>query len=334
MRKLLLLLVLAPIAALAQNECTASGFQSIQSFNAWDSVSVLHQNACWDPIGKHISFPLEVTAAGITGSGTAGFMPVFTGPSAVGNSPIQASSSNVAIGQAASLTGAQAMIEVNQYNGSGATCTDSPAFPVTTPPCAGFKILDQSAPTTNLGFEAGLVVLAQNTLHNTSKLMGLYSYASTNTPTGTTGTDEWGAYIVAEEAVTTTVTNRHGAFIGAFNDTPNTSALVEGLSVETGGNGGTTTTTDYTIHVQTPFAGDTLTTHAGIEVEAQGTGVPIQMKPVGFATLPACSATYEGSTAAVNDANQNTWGTAITAGSSTNHVLAYCDGTSWTVAGK
>jgi hypothetical protein len=61
---------------------------------------------------------------------------------------------------------------------------------------------------------------------------------------------------------------------------------------------------------------------------------PVVPKVLPFASLPSCGATYEGISIGVSDANANTWGTAITAGSSTSHVLAYCDATAWTVAGK
>jgi len=54
---------------------------------------------------------------------------------------------------------------------------------------------------------------------------------------------------------------------------------------------------------------------------------------VTFSALPTCAAAYEGSIRAVTDSNTVTWGATV-AGSSTNHVLAYCDGTNWTVAGK
>jgi hypothetical protein len=52
-----------------------------------------------------------------------------------------------------------------------------------------------------------------------------------------------------------------------------------------------------------------------------------------FSTLPTCSSSVEGSTVPVTDSTTNTWGATITGGS-TNHVLAYCDGTNWTVAAK
>ena len=58
-----------------------------------------------------------------------------------------------------------------------------------------------------------------------------------------------------------------------------------------------------------------------------------QCTAVAFSELIACTATNEGSIARVTDSSTVTWGATITGGS-TNHVLAYCDGSSWTVAGK
>ena len=52
-----------------------------------------------------------------------------------------------------------------------------------------------------------------------------------------------------------------------------------------------------------------------------------------YASLPAASSTYEGTLVPISDSNSNTWGAAITA-SGANHVLAYCNGTAWTVAAK
>lgn len=64
--------------------------------------------------------------------------------------------------------------------------------------------------------------------------------------------------------------------------------------------------------------------------KVQGT---IQSTAVAFANLPACASGLEGTMRAVTDSATATWGATIT-GSSTNHVLAYCDGTAWTVAAK
>jgi hypothetical protein len=52
-----------------------------------------------------------------------------------------------------------------------------------------------------------------------------------------------------------------------------------------------------------------------------------------FATLPACAAGTEGALMPVSDSTTITWGATIT-GTGANHVLAYCDGTNWTVAAK
>ncbi len=55
-----------------------------------------------------------------------------------------------------------------------------------------------------------------------------------------------------------------------------------------------------------------------------------------FANLASCAAAagaQEGVSMAVSDSNTTTWGATITGGGA-NHVLAYCNGTNWTVAGK
>lgn len=61
--------------------------------------------------------------------------------------------------------------------------------------------------------------------------------------------------------------------------------------------------------------------------------VPVQIKPGIFATLRACSSETEGELMPVTDSATNTWGTKIE-GDGKNHVLAYCDGTQWTVAAR
>ncbi|HEX5410477.1 MAG TPA: hypothetical protein VFZ27_01295, partial [Terriglobia bacterium] len=58
-----------------------------------------------------------------------------------------------------------------------------------------------------------------------------------------------------------------------------------------------------------------------------------QSTPGTFASLPACSATYEGTTAAITDSSTATFGATITGGGA-NHVLGYCNGTNWTVMGE
>lgn len=61
--------------------------------------------------------------------------------------------------------------------------------------------------------------------------------------------------------------------------------------------------------------------------------VPVQILPARFAILPACSLGTEGEMMPVTDSMTDTWGSTI-AGNGKYHVLAYCDGTAWTVAAK
>jgi hypothetical protein len=63
------------------------------------------------------------------------------------------------------------------------------------------------------------------------------------------------------------------------------------------------------------------------------TGGGIQFSPRAFATLSACSSGNEGELESVNNSTTNTWGATITGGGS-DHVVAYCDGSNWTVAAK
>lgn len=59
----------------------------------------------------------------------------------------------------------------------------------------------------------------------------------------------------------------------------------------------------------------------------------VSLVPNAFASLAACSGALEGTLKPVSDSTTATWGATIT-GSGSNHVLAYCDGTNWTVAAK
>lgn len=52
-----------------------------------------------------------------------------------------------------------------------------------------------------------------------------------------------------------------------------------------------------------------------------------------FASLPACSGANEGLSEPISDSTTTAWGATITGGGS-SHVLAYCDGSNWTVAAK
>jgi hypothetical protein len=70
-----------------------------------------------------------------------------------------------------------------------------------------------------------------------------------------------------------------------------------------------------------------------LQLASTTTNYPVmfQLKEGNFANLPTASSTYNGTLAAINDANTNTPGATITAGGSTNHVLAFCKNGAWVV---
>jgi hypothetical protein len=59
----------------------------------------------------------------------------------------------------------------------------------------------------------------------------------------------------------------------------------------------------------------------------------VQTLAVLFSALGTCNSAAEGTQSPITDSTTATWGATIT-GSGANHVLAYCDGTNWTVAAK
>lgn len=100
----------------------------------------------------------------------------------------------------------------------------------------------------------------------------------------------------------------------------------------------TTLTPSYTAAQRSPVMGFTYTGTAGDTTTAptiNTTGVHLsamgfQSTAKTFANIPTCASGTEGMTQAISDSTVNTFGTAI-AGGGANHVLGYCDGTSWKV---
>jgi hypothetical protein len=78
---------------------------------------------------------------------------------------------------------------------------------------------------------------------------------------------------------------------------------------------------------QTSGAGSTIINGTGVQT-IQG-----QVLPQKFAALSACSRSLQGAYATVVDSSTNTWGATVTSGG-LDTVLAFCDGTNWTVYGK
>jgi hypothetical protein len=82
------------------------------------------------------------------------------------------------------------------------------------------------------------------------------------------------------------------------------------------------------------FNGGSGSSFAGLKQFGNATALRLTNDTVpAFASLTACAAGGEGGLSPVSDSTTATWGDTITGGGA-NHVLAYCNGTNWTVAAK
>jgi hypothetical protein len=275
--------------------------------------------------------PLTVNFGGggsVSGSGTTGRVAVWTSTSAIGApSPFTASAGQVQLGFGGGPLGnSVASIGVSSIvQPSVAACTGGNTNLVPNIACQGFQLQFNPFNSSSNGTTAAMTILASGAQAAQTLHMGLFI----NTIGSFNVTEERAAYILAADTLNETTTTRRAIFAIADNATGNTTTTNETIVAQSGGSTGTNTN-DFTIHVLAPLSGAALTTHAGLKVDAQTTGVEFQIGAHTFAALPACSATFEGSMAAVTDATSATNGATV-AGSGTHHVLAYCNSVNWLV---
>jgi len=316
------------------------------SFRLWLTNEVTGSGASHlllrNEAGTLITDLSAVGSGSIGGSGTNGKIAMFTAGATIGNSDLTDSiGNNIATG---TLVGVSALQVVS---GSTAGCTASVGtFPIvnTNQGCQGvFSNMQTGAGPTGTTI-AGLFsnVNAGSAISLGIGVAGITSPAQNEA-------NSIGVYGECVPAITVTMTSCRGVYGFAFNDGITTLANNEGGVFVTWVAGGVTNTNNYGVHVLAPTfnGGGTLTHNYGILVEDQtagGGGNPdahgivvvaggMQNRAVAFATLPACASAFEGTINAVSDSNTAVWGATIANGG-TNHVLAYCDGTNWTVAGK
>lgn len=238
---------------------------------------------------------------GVTGSGTTGTIPEWTSSTALGNSPI-VDGGTTGITTTIPSTGAYTVVTGSTtggsvlLNGTGGGTTSY----IGSTPFAQFGANNGSGCTflTN----GTLVCRATNTGTVTSAL-NLSLNNAAGGPTWSLGDS------VTQVGLCGIATGGSGT--GCFGH-GTVSAGVE-FAVPTGA--------QFTFRVN-GVAAATLNGSSGFQVSA-----------VNFSTLTTCLSVLEGSTAAIKDSTTNTWGATITGGGA-NHVLAYCDGTNWTVAAK
>lgn len=200
--------------------------------------------------------------------------------------------------------------------------------------------------TNNSSFGAGSLQSNASFPLNGNENTGLGAQALLNIRTTSAGNTSGGF----QSLFSTTVANFNSAFgyrAGSANTTGSYNVFLgaAGITNPTTGNDniliGTTNHiadtvaagTNNQLNIGGLIYGNLASGGVGIGVSADpGPGALITKKQA-FATLTACSSTIEGAIVPVTDSSTATWGATITGGS-TNHVLAYCNGTNWTVAAK
>jgi hypothetical protein len=269
------------------------------------------------------------SSTGITCSTTctAGIVPVFTGAATVANSLLTSSATQIQLGSSSNFLTNALGITTDERNNTLASCGGANVIPLPVFGCMGYRMIDLNQAGTNSGVSAGISVSHHGSNFTAGTLgVGLASQeAADNNLTETRA-----GYFEAFEQVNTTVTTRRGIFAFAGNGTGNTTTTNEAIVAQTYASS-STNTNDFTVHVLAPtLVAGTLTTHAGLKVDAQATGVEMQMGAHVFSALPTCNATYEGSMAAVTDATSATNGATVVGGGA-HHVMAYCNSVNWLV---
>lgn len=267
-------------------QCFTAGPITI-SGSSQDITTTLHAAAV------ALTLPFGTGTGTVGGSGTTGFVPVWTASSTLGNSDISASLNQIIFGSSTFLAGSNGMVgQVN--NANVASCGGSNVSPLLTTNigCSGFELIFNTNSGTSTGVNAGIFVRATGSNGSTGTL-GMAGYF--NEAAGFNLTESRALYAEAVEAVSTTVTTRRAVMGFAANETGNTTATNEGGVFQTGTGSASTNTNDYTVHILSPNGtvgglSGTLTNHVGLQVEDQtqtasgGTNSnPVAIQTVGLA---------------------------------------------------
>lgn len=187
----------------------------------------------------------------------------------------------------------------------------------------------QPSGTNPAGYLVGAWLQAESDA-STSSVTGFLSYANlVGSGSTTTFIDAFRSESLGNGGTATDLTFFHG--LGANNS--GTLTNYKGVWLESPSNSGTITNA-YGVLVENVSAGTNnwaIKTNAG-KVEH---GDVVQIDPLAdVASLPACNAGAEGSMRPVQNSDTNTWGATVVHTTGSFHVLAYCNGTNWTVMAK
>lgn len=290
----------------------------------------------------------------VTGSGTNLTVPIWTNASNIGNSIITQINATTDVrvqpGSNASTNAFAVNFSANATS-TGCGVAGAPTIPS--------QVLQGGVGCTEI---ASVMVPGNNTNDVTAAIAGEVITPSSNgseaiggffyVNTGTTSTLQQAEGVEAASIVTQSAVANYGVlgFAELLNNaSPVTTPLNIGLYGHAGAVGANDTATlNAAVYADSPIStGGTLTKNYGVYVADQTINAGHNPTPFGiyvagggvttaphqFSTLPACSSTYEGRQEAVSDSATNAWGGTIT-GSGGFHVLAYCDGSAWTISAK
>ena len=321
-RRLIIAASVAVLSAVAHGQCnqmqkvTVSTLPSATTFPTC-TVQVVDGNSASDCTVGSGSFNVicsphagvwvaQASNGNVNGSGTTGFVPMWTGANNLGNSPLSVASSQI--------------VSADPYNA-----------PVLISPVIG---LDPNFSADSIYMQAGgttLPVISYSAFGNHLHFNTLGSGGSVDMFVGNAN------FASYRFLVTSLVLGELNGGVGNFaiDFAPSSSGVAAPIPSGTRWHLGTAgalsgsffqdiTAKDW--HFNSGDVGASTATDVAIVTHLGQIGT----KPVTFATLPACASGTEGQRAAVTDSTASTFGSTITGGGG-NHVPGYCDGTSWKV---
>jgi hypothetical protein len=294
----------------------------------------------------------------VGGSGTGGYLPEWTGSGSsttLGNSPIQDTAGLLNVTEPIQiLLTSRAVLATTAPIACGGSATSF----LVTPACTSIDSA-LTIPSGTGGVQADIYATTQSTLgslSSTATLAGSYSFGVFLS----SGTPNWiaGAVGVAYiGAGTGTAANASGVVgLGALAGSEGaTATILAGLDGQVQNQSSNATTQPFgaAVYARSPSLAAPISHVYGFYVadqtvgggnnpdpwgiyEAAGKnyfGGTVRILPVTFSALASCASGIEGTSSPVTDSTTNILGATIT-GSGSNHVMAYCDGTNWTVAAK
>jgi hypothetical protein len=232
-------------------------------------------NITVDQQGRITAAANGVGGGGVTGAGTNGFIPLWSGTSSLTNSPIQATSAQVQVGTGAAPLSSSTGLSVNTQP----VCGSGSLPPLTTPSCVGQSITYlPKAGSSAANVDAGLFISYPGGAGLGQLGMGAYISVSD----GLAAKEMRGLYVETIGNTGTRSTPRTAGWFFSQGGIAGTQALNQAIYAQTSTIGGTTTN-DITAQIDSPtFLGGTMTNHVGLNIADQTVGGASNPNPIAF----------------------------------------------------